>query len=233
MEKILVFYEFPKDLIKLEVSVESICEVFGETDQSEFIRQATQDEFSLLVVCCSESEINGPILIKKISENEDIKIPMIVYESKISKSLKLKFLQYGVLDIISSNEDVENNLLRFQINLRKKKLFQENDTPSIYKKGPFKIDFQRNHVQVKEEGEQDYKDLGLTQIEYKLLCYFIRNEKKVFSRDQIVNYLGDGEVIVSERSVDVHISALRKKSPVIKNAIRTIYGLGYKFEQAS
>ncbi|MDH5581662.1 MAG: response regulator transcription factor [Bdellovibrionales bacterium] len=233
MEKILVFYEIPKDLLKLEVAVDSLCEVIGETNQQEFVKKAIENEFTFLVVCCRESEINGPILVKKICENQNIETPIIVYESKISKSIKLKFLQYGVLDIVSLDDDSDNIFLRFQINLKKKKYFNNVENASIIKKGNFKIDFQTNNVQVREEGSDEFKKIELTQIEFKLLSYFIRNEKKIFTREQIVDFLGGGDIVVSERAIDVHISSLRKKSKVIRNAIQTIYGLGYKFVQAS
>ena len=70
--------------------------------------------------------------------------------------------------------------------------------------------------------------LELTASEYKLLCCFLENQGKAFSRNQLVNFIQDGPVHVTDRTIDTHIFGLRKKLGKYSNIIETIRGIGYR-----
>jgi two-component system phosphate regulon response regulator PhoB len=72
-------------------------------------------------------------------------------------------------------------------------------------------------------------DLGPT--EYRLLQFFLTHQERVFSRDQILDYVWGGNVYLDERTVDVHIRRLRKAISVAghENYVQTVRGAGYRF----
>ena len=64
--------------------------------------------------------------------------------------------------------------------------------------------------------------------EFELLALLAEKPGKVFTRDAILNTVWGNEVVVGDRTIDVHINKLREK--VGETLIRTIKGIGYKFE---
>lgn len=70
--------------------------------------------------------------------------------------------------------------------------------------------------------------LELTLSEYKILCCFMLSPGKVLTRNQLVEYIQDGPVHVTDRTIDTHIFGLRKKLGEYAAIIETIRGIGYR-----
>jgi DNA-binding response OmpR family regulator len=70
--------------------------------------------------------------------------------------------------------------------------------------------------------------LDLTLSEYKILCCFLLSPGKVLTRNQLVEYIQDGPVHVTDRTIDTHIFGLRKKLLDYSAIIETIRGIGYR-----
>ena len=70
--------------------------------------------------------------------------------------------------------------------------------------------------------------LELTLSEYKILCCFLMSPGKVLTRNQLVEYIQDGPVHVTDRTIDTHIFGLRKKLGEYAAIIETIRGIGYR-----
>lgn len=77
--------------------------------------------------------------------------------------------------------------------------------------------------------ELDGKELTLPKKEFELLALLASKPGHVFARDLILNSVWGNDVVVGDRTIDVHIRKLREK--IGNSAIRTIKGVGYKFEQ--
>jgi len=76
----------------------------------------------------------------------------------------------------------------------------------------------------------DGKPLTLPKKEFQLLLLLASKPDKVFTRDEIYNKIWTSDVVVGDRTIDVHIRKLREK--LGENAIKTIKGVGYKFEDS-
>lgn len=74
----------------------------------------------------------------------------------------------------------------------------------------------------------DNQLLELTLSEYKILCCFLLSPGKVLTRNQLVEYIQDGPVHVTDRTIDTHIFGLRKKLGDYAAIIETIRGIGYR-----
>ena len=78
--------------------------------------------------------------------------------------------------------------------------------------------------------DQRNKDLiDLTALEFKLLALFAKQPEAVISRDDILNEIWGEDVHVYSRSVDTHVSKLRKKLGARSDLIESVHGTGYKF----
>ena len=70
----------------------------------------------------------------------------------------------------------------------------------------------------------------ITPIEFKLLLKLIQNNQKVLSRQQLLDSVWGNGVYIEDRSIDKHISAIRKKIHPFGELIKTMSGVGYKFQ---
>ena len=76
--------------------------------------------------------------------------------------------------------------------------------------------------------KKDKKEINLPRKEFELLFLLASKPEKVFTRDVIMNKVWGGEVVVGDRTIDVHIRKLREK--IGEKHIKTIKGVGYKFK---
>jgi two-component system alkaline phosphatase synthesis response regulator PhoP len=98
-----------------------------------------------------------------------------------------------------------------------------DDTSIIELKG-FTIDKNR-YVVIKGESE-----ISLVRMEFELLLFLVASKGKAVSRDEIFENVWGDDVVVGDRTIDVHIRRIREKLGI--NCIKTIKGVGYKFHEA-
>ena len=110
---------------------------------------------------------------------------------------------------------------RIKALLRRNKSTKSKQTEHIITEG---IVIDREKYVVTKDG----KPIDLRKKEFELLAMLVDKPGKVFTRDAILNTVWGNEVVVGDRTIDVHINKLREK--VGEQYIRTIKGVGYKFE---
>lgn len=104
--------------------------------------------------------------------------------------------------------------------LRRHKSVKESS--NIYEAGDLKIN-KENYMVYREKEE-----IQLARKEFELLNLLASRPHKVFTRDEIMSQVWDDDVIVGERTIDVHIRKIREKTGI--DHIKTIKGVGYKFD---
>jgi two-component system alkaline phosphatase synthesis response regulator PhoP len=97
------------------------------------------------------------------------------------------------------------------------------NSKKIIKKGDLKIDTEKFVVYKKN------KELILTKKEFELLLFLSSRPGKVFTREEIFHLVWGDDVIVGDRTIDVHIRKLREK--IGDKHIKTLKGVGYKFKE--
>ncbi|MGE5679163.1 MAG: winged helix-turn-helix domain-containing protein, partial [Pseudomonadota bacterium] len=95
---------------------------------------------------------------------------------------------------------------------------------SIVQYGPIMVNTLERQVYI--DGEETI----LTPKEYDLLIVLCENQRKVFSRENLLELVWKFEYIGDSRTVDMHVQRLRKKLGKYSFFIKTVFGIGYKFE---
>ncbi|GJM34688.1 MAG: DNA-binding response regulator [Saprospiraceae bacterium] len=113
-------------------------------------------------------------------------------------------------------------LSRIKALLRRSERVELNEESEITRIGDLVIDREKVSVRIKEEV------IELAKKEFELLTLLVSKPGKVFSREEIFNKVWGTDVIVGNRTIDVHIRKLREK--IGDDLIKTIKGIGYKFE---
>lgn len=105
----------------------------------------------------------------------------------------------------------------------------------IYRSPHFQVNVDE-HLAYRQEAKGNATQLDLTTLEFKLITAFLSHPGRVWRRSQLIEKLWDDKFFGDERVVDTHIARLRKKiepDPVNPTFIKTVSGVGYKFEDPS
>ena len=119
---------------------------------------------------------------------------------------------------------------RARIESRMAKIAGKKQDTNILSVGNLKLNVDRQQASVVKDLTEN--PIDLTPLEFKILHFFSKNEEKVFTRDQIIDEIWGHAVSISDRSVDTHISNIRKKIRDSKCTLAAIYGTGYAFRRS-
>lgn len=151
--------------------------------------------------------------------------PVIVLMAKDAMEEKLDLLTSGADDYITKPFDINEVIARVQIQLRH--AGQEAE-PDRIECGGITLDDKTHQIWV--EGQEI---LHLTRQEYAILELLIRHPKQVFRKEAIFTYAWEEEYMGETKTLDVHISNIRKKLKAVtdKEYIQTVWGIGYRLNQ--
>lgn len=150
-------------------------------------------------------------------------VPIIMVTARIDEIDRLLGLEFGADDYICKPFSPREVVARVKANLRRVQLHTNNESQS-------------NELVIDQESYQailDGQKLDLTPVEFRILSALTKPLGSVWSRDKLLDKMYDDQRAVGDRTVDSHVTNLRKKLQKIRKnseCIRSIYGIGYKLE---
>ena len=183
-------------------------------DGEEALNLINSNTFDLIILDVMLPKISGFELMKYIK-----KIPVIFVTAKSDLNDRLNGLDLGADDYIVKPFEMPELLARVRVVLRR-----TNRSEQFFPIDDLMIDFESQKV------FKDDEEIKLTAKEFAVLDMFITNKNCVLTREQILDnvwsYNYEGE---TAQVIDVYVQHLRKKLG-LKNRIKAIYGVGYRFE---
>lgn len=179
----------------------------------------TQEEFDLVILDRMLPDISGEEICKKIRETSLVHIIMLT--AKTEDDDKIDGFNLGCDDYVCKPFNVKELVLRI------KAVFRKIEKEEIIKVRD-EIEVNTLSHEVKIRGTE----VSLTNTEYKILLLLVNNQKKIFTREELLELVTEDHYEKFDRIIDVHIKNLRQKieedtkKPKI---IQTVYGVGYKF----
>jgi len=189
----------------------------------EAIEKAIKHKPHLIVLDVMMPEMDGIETCIELRKLKETKESVIVFLTARSEDYsQIAGLDAGADDYISKPVKPKVFLSKINSLLRRfQKEAEQPQHPSI-DLGSLRID--RESYLVFSNGEE----ISLPKKEFELLQLLASKPNKVFTRDEIFSRVWGNDVIVGERTIDVHIRKIREKIPLAN--IKTIKGVGYKFE---
>lgn len=176
----------------------------------------------LLVLDVMMPEINGIEVARRLrSQTETASIPIIMLTAKSEETHELEGLGAGADDYITKPFSMQVLLARINAMARRTNS-GAGGRGSRLSLGPVTIDLDEHQASV------DAMPIALTITEFRLLSTLIANEGKVMTRPALISSAIGPGVTVTERTIDVHITALRKKIAPHSGMISTVRGVGYR-----
>ena len=177
-----------------------------------------QKDIALIILDVMMPKINGWEVCREIRENS--KVPIIMLTAKGEESDELQGFGMGADEYISKPFSPKILVARVEAILRRTSKKDEE----ILEVGGIKIDRLGHQVLV------DEKEVELSYKEFELLTYFIENKGIALSREKILNHVWNYDYYGDSRTIDSHIKKIRHKLGKKGKYIKTIRGVGYKFE---
>lgn len=213
------------NLVKINLMFENYEVITAECGKDAIKLFQTQSP-DLVVLDLMLPDIDGFQVIHEIQKINN-EVPIIVLSAKNQINDRLLGLQLGADDYITKPFDSRELVLRIRAisrRINKAKVFNEKTQNNIIEKGFIKIMKDERRIFI------DSKEVIFTNIEFEILILMVKNSYKVFTREELLEKIWGYDFSGNTRAVDIHIKRIRKKLLNHEDAIKTIYGVGYRFE---
>ena len=176
-------------------------------------------DIALLILDVMMPKMNGWEVCREIRETS--KVPIIMLTAKGDESDELLGFELGVDEYISKPFSPKILVARVEAILRRANKRMDGE---LMEAGGIVLDKAAHLVRV------DGQPVEMSFKEFELLSYFMENKGIALSREQILNNVWNYDYYGDTRTIDTHVKKLRAKMGERGSAIKTVWGMGYKFE---
>lgn len=176
-------------------------------------------DIALMILDVMMPRLDGWAVCKEVRKNSNIPIMMLTARSE--ERDELKGFELGVDEYIA--KPFSPKILVARVSALLKRVKGAIAEPVI-NAGGIEIDKAAHMVRI------DGQEIELSVKEFELLVYFVENQKIALNRERILNNVWNYDYFGDARTIDTHVKKLRSKLGEKGNYIKTIWGMGYKFE---
>jgi two-component system, OmpR family, phosphate regulon response regulator PhoB len=200
-------------------------DVFKSADGRDGLNQAKLRLPDLVILDVMLPVMDGMEVCRRLRATpENASATIIMLTAKSEEADQLIGFSVGADDYVTKPFSVRVLLERIKASLRRKSKSSEEETDIVTRLG-ITLDRRRYRVTV------DESLVDLTKSEFRLLDTLIRQPGRAFDRSELIDSALGEDTLVLERTIDVHIRALRKKIGEKSDAIETVRGIGYRFRE--
>jgi two-component system alkaline phosphatase synthesis response regulator PhoP len=220
-KKILIADDEPDilEIISYNLKIEGY-DVVTAKDGEDALQKAKLTKPDLIILDVMMPNKNGMEVCKILRSQPAFHETLIIFLTALNDELShVRGLEYGADDYLS--KPISPKILVTKVNSLFRR-FSKSDDNQVLEQGDLKIDPVQFLVIYKGE------NISLAKKEFELLYLLAARPGRVFLRNEILNQIWGADVIVGDRTIDVHIRKIRQKLGI--DCITTVKGVGYKFE---
>lgn len=180
------------------------------------------DKFDLIILDLMLPGLTGEEFIEKLTDINDT--PILVASAKESIDSRIECLNLGADDFLVKPFDINELKARVDALIRRSKKNTSDD--NVRYKG---VILDKELFDISVNGEL----LNLTKQEYKIIKLLLENPNKVFTKQDIYEYAWEDYYMGEDKTINVHISNIRKKikERINEEIIETVWGIGFKLKK--
>ena len=178
-----------------------------------------EKDIALIILDVMMPKMDGWQVCREIRKHS--KVPIIMLTARGDEQDELLGFELGVDEYISKPFSPKILVARVEAILRRTNAISSD---SVITAGILSLDKAAHQVKV------DGQEVELSFKEFELLSYFMENQGLALSREKILNNVWNYDYFGDARTIDTHVKKLRSKLGEEGNLIKTIWGMGYKFE---
>ena len=180
----------------------------------------SRKDISLVILDVMMPKMDGYQVLKEIRNYS--KVPVVMLTARAEEHDELKGFELGVDEYISKPFSPKILVARIEALLRRNR---ERTSDDILEISGIVVNKSAHTVVV------DGVNIDLSYKEFELLTYFMENRGLALSREKILNSVWNYDYFGDARTIDTHVKKLRSKMGEKGDCIKTIWGMGYKFEE--
>lgn len=196
-------------------------------DGEEALNKAKSNSYDMILLDIMLPKMDGFEVCQAIREFSDM--PIVMLTAKGDDMDKILGLEYGADDYITKPFNILEVKARIKAIMRRTSpVRQQAAQASVIEKGDLKLDCESRRLFI------NGTEINLTTREFELLEIMVKNENKVYSRENLLNLVWGKEYPGDVRTVDVHVRRLREKietNPSEPKYVHTKWGVGYYYNQ--
>ncbi|MGE9906085.1 response regulator transcription factor [Lachnospiraceae bacterium SGI.231] len=178
-----------------------------------------EKDIALIILDVMMPKMDGWQVCREIRQYS--KVPIIMLTAKSDEKDELQGFDLGVDEYITKPFSPKILVARVEAILRRSNVLAADDTMEA---GGIELNKAAHQVLI------DGKSVELSYKEFELLAYFMSNQGVALSRERILNNVWNYDYFGDARTIDTHVKKLRSKLGAKGEYIKTIWGMGYKFE---
>ena len=178
-----------------------------------------QNDIALIILDVMMPKMDGWQVCREVRMHS--KVPIIMLTARGEERDELQGFELGVDEYISKPFSPKILVARVEAILRRTNVFAADE---VVDAGGISVDKAAHEVKI------DGVPIDLSYKEFELLAYFIENQGIALSREKILNNVWNYDYFGDARTIDTHVKKLRSKLGDKGEYIKTIWGMGYKFE---
>lgn len=182
------------------------------------LRKVTQTDYDVIILDIMMPKMDGFTACREIKKIKDV--PIIILSARQEEYDKLKGFELGVDDYVIKPFSPKELMARINVVIGRHK----NASNTIMAFGGLSVDEAARNVYI------DEVRINLTPKEFDLLLYLIKNKNVALSREVLLENVWNYTFFGDDRTVDTHIKMLRHSLKHYRDYIKTVRGMGYKFE---
>lgn len=205
------------------------CQADIASDGAEGLRRFKGNAYELVILDLMLPVLDGIEVCKQLRASNAV-VPVMILTSKSSELDRVLGLELGADDYISKPFSIPELLARVKAQFRRLNAFQAPSQQAKQRQfGELQIEPDKHRVSLAG------KNIDLTAKEFDLLMHFAAHPGRVYSRSELLNQVWGYSYEGYEHTVNSHINRLRNKieiDPAKPQYIMTVWGVGYKFNEA-
>jgi len=195
-------------------------EVTEAEDGMKAVNLCKEEDFDIIIMDAMMPKLDGFSAVKEIKKFKDI--PVLMLSARGEEYDKLFGFEIGVDDYVVKPFSPKEVMARVRVIINRYRANEEKNRKLLFK--GLEIDIDGRVVYV--DGER----VDMTPKEFDLLTYMAINKNIALSREKLLDEIWGYDFYGDERTVDTHIKMLRNSLGKYRHYIRTLRGIGYKFE---
>lgn len=213
------------DLLRYNLKQENF-EVDVVRNGADVLPRAVDNPPDLILLDLMLPEVDGLIVCRLLKNDPRTKkIPIVMLTAKADEQDRVTGLELGADDYITKPFSPREVVLRINAVLRRLNAGNNDEDENQIETHGVVIDLNRHQV-LTDDGAID-----LTATEFKLITLFAKSPGRVFNRDILMDVIWEQEYYGIDRTVDTHVSRLRRKLGKLGKHIETVYGVGYRLKE--
>ena len=215
------------ELVRYNLVEKEGYDVISATDGQTGLEIAQKHKLDLIVLDLMMPGMDGLEVCRRLrADQRTSRVPLIMLTAKATEADRIVGLELGADDYVTKPFSPRELVARIKAILRR--TAAQEEPAQVIRHGDLLIDLARHEVAV------GGKPVSLTATEFRILHFLASKPGRVLSRDDIIDAALGRDANVFDRTIDVHITAIRRKlGPAGADRVETIRGFGYKFRDTA